>query len=215
MDSISPAIRHYLERLLSDLAGLDSQIVYLMMIIVVSVIVLDAISLGLRKKRQAIGLQAKTQTVSIDGSKSVPVRNYVSELQGLAGKPDALISENGFLIPIERKPLARKIHDRYVAQLLVYMRLIEEFEGKKPPYGYLILGPSCRRIRIDNTPERQRWLQGIVDEMMAILAREKTAVAAPHPRKCVKCDVQNSCNFRFKREEQVAGEIVQISRKTG
>ena len=114
---------------------------------------------------------------------------------GLAGRPDALISEEGYIIPIERKPLARKIRDRYVAQLLVYMRLVEEFEGRKPPYGYLILGPSARRFRIENSPERQAWLQKILDEMNAIM-KGAAAKAEPHPKKCGKCDVKEVCAFR-------------------
>ena len=126
-------IRVFLGDLISDLAHADARLVWLMVIIVVSVIVLDSISLIAKQKRKEVGIDKKTSTVSIDGSKSLPVRNYVSDIQGLAGKPDAIILEDGFIIPIERKPLARKLRDRYVAQLLVYMRLIEEFEGKKPP----------------------------------------------------------------------------------
>jgi CRISPR/Cas system-associated exonuclease Cas4 (RecB family) len=124
------------------------------------------------------------------------VRNYISEIQGLAGKPDALISEGGFIIPIERKPLARKVRDRYIAQLLVYMRLIEEFEGKKPPYGYLILGPNCRRFKIENSPDRQAWLQRLIDEMRGVLAGQATT-PTPHPKKCRKCDVRHACAFKL------------------
>jgi len=186
-------IAHFLKELLYDLAGLNSQLVFLAVIIVSSVIVIDAVTMAVRKSKKASGLGSEGVTVSIDGSKSLPVRNYISEMQGLAGKPDALLIENGYIIPIERKPLAKKLHDRYVAQLLVYMRLIEEFEGKKPPYGYLLLGPNCRRIKIDNSPDRQAWLQKLIDEMNLILAGRAQAKPAPHPKKCAKCDVKESC----------------------
>lgn len=178
--------------LLYDLVALDSEIILLAMLIVSATIVLDAVSLYARRKRRSVGITGGATTVSIDGSKSLPLRTYVSEMQGLAGKPDALISESGFIIPIERKPLARKIRDRYVAQLLVYMRLVEEFEGKKPPYGYLILGPNCRRVKIYNTQERQKWLQKMLDEMVSILHGAE-ARPDPHPRKCPKCSVRESC----------------------
>lgn len=203
------SIKHFLKDLVYDLAALDSQIVLLMVIVVAGVIVLDAISMSASKAKKASGVEPRSMSsVSIDGSKTLPVRSYVSDIQGLAGKPDALICEDGFIIPIERKPLARKLHDRYVAQLLVYMRLVEEFEGKKPPYGYLILGANCRRIRIDNTPERQAWLQGLINQMQAILKNEVAAKASPHPKKCRKCDVKDSCQFRADQ----AGEsnLVQI-----
>lgn len=187
--------RDYVLRLLADIAGADTQLVLLLILLVTALIVVDAISAFARSKRDEAGISAKSGTVSIDGSKTLPVKKYVSEMQGLAGVPDAIISENGHIIPVERKPLARKIRDRYVAQLLVYMRLVEEFEGKKPPYGYLILGPNCRRFKIDNTPERQAWLQKMIDEMREILDGAP-AKPAPHPAKCKKCSVRESCEHR-------------------
>ena len=192
----------YVLNLLEKLAGLDAQLVLLMTLIVVAVIVIDAISLSARHKRKEIGMSRKAGTVSIDGSKALPIRNYVSEMQGLAGKPDALISEGGYIIPVERKPLARKIRDRYVAQILVYMRLIEEFEGRKPPYGYLILGANCRRVKIENSEERQAWLQKLLDEMRAVLERGAAVVPAPQLQKCSKCDVRSACAYKLSAPER-------------
>ncbi|MBX7143332.1 MAG: Dna2/Cas4 domain-containing protein [Oligoflexia bacterium] len=188
-------IRQYVYDLLVDIAAADTNLVLLLIISVAALIVLDAVTSFAKTKRTEAGIDVKSGAVSIDGSKTLPVRKYVSEMQGLAGVPDALICENGYIIPVERKPLARKIRDRYVAQLLVYMRLVEEFEGKRPPYGYLILGPSCRRFKIENTPDRQAWLQKMIDEMHEILAGAP-AKAAPHPTKCRKCSVHDACRFR-------------------
>ena len=72
------------------------------------------------------------------------------------------------------------------------MRLIEEFEGKRPPYGYLLLGPKFRRIKIENSEERQKWLQTHIDQMRGILAGA-AAKPAPHPRKCSRCEVRLIC----------------------
>lgn len=197
-------IRHYIYNLLGDIVEADTELVLLMFLIVVALIVLDAVSAFAKSRRKETGINLKAGPVSIDGSHALPVRKYVSEMQGLAGSPDALISENGNLIPVERKPLARKLRDRYVAQLLVYMRLVEEFEGKRPPYGYLILGPSCRSFKIENTPERQAWLQTMIDEMRLVLDGAP-ARATPHPVKCRKCSVRDSCSFK--------AETVQIQPK--
>ena len=198
-------IGRYILQLFNDLATVDSGIVLLAVIIVAAAIVLDAVTRSARRGKEESGIDRKATTVSIDGSKSLPVRHYVSEMQGLAGKPDALISENGYIIPVERKPLARKIRDRYVAQLLVYMRLVEEFEGKKPPYGYLILGPNCRKFKIDNSTNRQAWLQLIIEQMRAVL-NGAAAIADPHPRKCSKCDVQVHCKHSCLHSEQKSEE---------
>ena len=193
--------------------ALNPEIVVIGLVLLSMLIVLDRITSSLSSKKKGTGLGTRNNVVSIDGGTTLPVREYVSEIQGLAGRPDAVIRENGYLIPVERKPLARKLRDRYVAQLLVYMRLIEEFEGKKPPYGYLILGTNCRRIRIDNTEERQKWLQKIIDEMHAIL-RGEPAKADPHPKKCRKCEVRDSCTFRTDQQlTSAAGDsLVQLGR---
>lgn len=165
----------------------------------VSVLVLRA----LQSKSDAGGLGNIAHTIGIDGSSLVPGREYISKRLGLAGKPDALIKEDGMLIPVERKPLAKKLRDRYVAQLLVYMRLVEEFEGKKPAYGYLLLGPSCRKIKIENTVQKQAWLEKIIVEMRQVL---ETSVARtdPHPKKCAKCPVRTSCREWKDKDVRVA-----------
>jgi CRISPR/Cas system-associated exonuclease Cas4 (RecB family) len=194
--TVAEQVREYIYKLLGDIVVADSQLVMLMFLIVVALIVLDAVSAYAKSKRKETGIDVRSGTLSIDGSKSLPVRKYVSEMQGLSGSPDALISEDGYLIPVERKPLARKLRDRYVAQLLVYMRLVEEFEGKRPPYGYLILGPSCRRFKIENTPERQAWLQTMIDQMRLVL-NGAPAQATPHASKCRKCSVRDACSFKI------------------
>ncbi|MFM1848202.1 MAG: hypothetical protein RL417_1676 [Pseudomonadota bacterium] len=195
-------ITTWLSTTAADLAQLDVDLILLVLLGIIGMVVLGRVNSVLESKEQKVGFSSSTITVSVDGSRSLPVRNYVSEIQGLAGKPDALIAEEGFIIPVERKPLARKIRDRHIAQLLVYMRLIEEFEGKKPPYGYLILGPNCRRFKIENSPDRQAWLQKHLDEMRGILAGEPSK-PTPHPRKCRKCDVRHSCAHRVEDEAPV------------
>jgi predicted RecB family nuclease len=163
------------------------------------VIVLDAVYTYTKAKRHAAGIANNKETLSdiIQNRKVIDGQHYLSDIQGLAGKPDAIILENNYIIPVERKPFAKKLRDRYIAQLLVYMRLIEEFEGIRPPYGYLILGKNCRRVKIMNTPERQAWLQTFIDEMQAILSNQAPAIPSPHPQKCNKCAVKNSCNASY------------------
>jgi CRISPR-associated protein Cas4 len=149
-----------------------------------------------RRKREASGFLQSEVALAIDGGTLLPEREYVSKRQGLAGKPDALVKELDFVIPVERKPLAKKLRDRYVVQLLVYMRLVEEFEGVRPPHGYLLLGPSCRRIKVVNSESKQQWVDGLIREMRGILEGAAPR-AAPHPKKCAKCEVRDRCDARI------------------
>ena len=185
-----------LYNIVNQISQLDIRFILPPVLLLGALIILDSITMIIGEKSKRVGFKSDINTVGVDGVRNLPVRSYVSDMQGLAGRPDALINEDGFIIPIERKPLAKKIHDRYVAQLLVYMRLVEEFEGKRPPYGYLILGPNCRRFRIDNTDEKQAWLQSILDEMRAILNGSE-AVAMPHPKKCAHCQVKDACTHKI------------------
>lgn len=176
-----------------DLRHLGTDTIVFVILLVITVIVVDGVLLLISNLRVTSGLNKKTKAVSVDGGKRIGAKNYVSDNQLLAGRPDAVIEEHGYLIPVEHKPLAKKIHDRYVAQLLVYMRLIEEFEGKKPPYGYLIIGPQCKRFIVENSPQRQAWLQKMLNEMQEVIGGAP-CVATPLPKKCKKCEVRSHCS---------------------
>jgi len=172
-------------------------LLYTMLVISTYFVVNDVIR-AIKKRERRTGLTpSQSLELTIDGSKKHQVKTYISEIQGISGRPDAVILENGFFIPVERKPIGNKVRDRHIAQLLVYMRLIEEFEGKKPPYGYLIIGKSARKVKIYNTPERQNWLSIQLDEMKQIVAEKTKAVAQPQKNKCAHCKVQDHCESRF------------------
>jgi CRISPR-associated protein Cas4 len=153
---------------------------------------------GREAKRRHVdsGFLQSEVALAIDSGVLLPEREYVSYKQGLAGKPDALVREDGVVIPVERKPLAKKLRDRYVAQLLVYMRLVEEFEGVRPPHGYLLLGSQCRRIKVVNSPAKQAWVDGLLCEMRRVLDGGAPS-PQPHPRKCNRCEVRDRCSARM------------------
>jgi CRISPR-associated protein Cas4 len=185
---------------LYDLAQADTQLVLLAVLCVCTSIVLDVVSSFAKQKKKASGIGKGQKAIAVDSQKKTQTKEYISEIQGLAGRPDALLFEHGKIIPVERKPMSNKIRDRSVAQLLVYMRLIEEFEGIKPPYGYLILGKNCRRVRIENTPARQAWLQSMLDEMRAHLEDGKPVQPAPAEKKCRNCKFQAGCAIGWSAE---------------
>ena len=147
------------------------------------------------KRHRDTGFLLHEVAVAMEGSSIIPAREYISTAQGLAGKPDALVKEGEDLVPVERKPLARKLRDRYVAQLLVYMRLVEECEGHRPSKGYLLLGSECRRVTIENSESKQKWLSALLEQMRKVLDGGE-ARPTPHPAKCSKCDVRHRCSAR-------------------
>lgn len=155
--------------------------------------VLFFLSRSLSRERRSVGIENESAILAVDGSAVRETREYISPRLKLAGRPDAVLQENGVPIPIEYKPNARKVRDRYVAQLLVYLRLIEDAHGMHPPHGYLVIGDKAKRIKIQNSKERQQWLQGELDIMRAVLSEHLEAPTRPHPRKCERCPVRDQC----------------------
>jgi CRISPR-associated protein Cas4 len=167
----------------------------LVLLVVTTLWLIGSFRKEVKRRHAGAGFSPEEIALAIDGSAMLPDREYISQAQGIAGRPDAIIEENGKVIPVERKPLAKKLRDRYVVQLLVYMRLVEEFEGERPPHGYLLLGPSCRRIKVENSENKQAWVSGLIREMRRILDGAPPR-PTPHPKKCAKCDVRERCSAR-------------------
>ncbi len=124
----------------------------------------------------------------------MPGKSYASAELGLRGKPDAVIREKNQIIPVDIHPLANKIRDRHVVQMLAHLRLMEENEGVRPEHGILLMGKNQRKVLLKNTPEKQRWLETLIDEMHSIMDGIP-AVPSPTPQKCRACDVRGICEF--------------------
>src|SRR5690349_1348648 len=88
---------------------------------------------------------APEETVSLD--------NLIlfSERYRLTGRPDRIVRIDGHYIPEEWKKAVRPQH-HHATQLAVYMLLIEEHYGIRPPYSVLITGDG-RHWEVSNTED--------------------------------------------------------------
>jgi len=168
------------------------EILVILIILGVIIFVWDLLMRQSNQLKTSGGLTEKSQLVAVSGSTKIPGRVYSSAELGLSSQPHSLIKEEGFLIPVDVVPSSKKVKDRHVVQMLVHMRLVETIEGKRPPYGILILGKEQRSVRIKNTDEKQSWLDDILGEMRSILGGVP-AVAKPSYYKCKGCDVRDYC----------------------
>lgn len=175
------------------------EILILLLIMGVIITVWDMLMRHSSKIQAAGGLGEKSELVALKGSDLVPEKEYRSETLKLISQPHGIIKEGGFLIPIDNVPSSKKVRDRHVVQMLVHLRVIEEQEGKMPPYGILILGKEQRSVRIKNTEEKQRWLDNILAEMRSIMDGVP-AVPKPTYYKCRGCDVRPVCAFSAYKE---------------
>lgn len=151
--------------------------------------------------RKTSGLDDKSELISLRGGEFLPGKDLYSATLGLSSKPDALIKEDGFVIPVDIKPLSNKVRDRHIVAMMINLLLIEESAGVRPPYGILLLGKDKRRVKIKNSEEKQRWVAALLDEMRSI-AGGVPAIPAPAPYKCRHCDVRDGCEHSLAKEEQ-------------
>ncbi|NDG14103.1 MAG: hypothetical protein EB110_00280, partial [Betaproteobacteria bacterium] len=70
----------------------------LITLVVVSLWVIRLFTREAKRRHRDAGFSPAQITLSVDGSSLLPKREYISMSQGLAGKPDALIHEDGKVI---------------------------------------------------------------------------------------------------------------------
>jgi len=191
---------HYIRSLLKVAPRDDSSFTVpaemLLLILVLGLIIFlwDFFERKNKHLRETSGMHQSAEAVAVKGSAQTPGTILHSQRLGLKSKPDAIIREAGNITPVDIHPLANKIRDRHVVQMLVHLRLIEDSEGRRPEHGVLLMGKTQRRVILRNTPEKQRWLETLIDEMRSIVDGVP-AMASPSPAKCNACDVREKCQF--------------------
>jgi len=126
-----------------------------------------------------------------------PASPYYSSTWGLAGRPDYVLDHRGRLIPVEVKTgrTPQTPHEGHVLQLGAYCLLIEDGEGRTPPYGLIRYPEATFRVPFDHRL-RQR-----VDEALEEMreARNRGGVERGHrdPWRCRTCGYRDACDQRL------------------
>jgi CRISPR/Cas system-associated exonuclease Cas4 (RecB family) len=181
------------------LAGLPIEIIVMLLVLGGIIFLWDLLDRRRRKLSKNSGIDQKSEIVALKGSGTIPSKEFFSEKLNLRSTPQGLIKVEGTTIPVDIYPFGKKVKDRHVIQMIAHLRLIEENEGTKPPYGTLILGE--RSIKIKNSEEKQRWLESVIKEMRSI-QNGTPALASPSFFKCKSCDVHSICTFSSYQEDK-------------
>lgn len=184
----------------ATISNVPEEIISLMLVLGLIIYMWDLFLRRSARTRRESGLEATSEAVAVKGSTQLPGREFIYDAEQLRSKPDALIREGNSLIPVDIHPLAGKVRDRHVLQLLMHLRLIEFVDGTRPDYGVLLMGKEQRRVEIKNTDEKQRWLETLIDEMRSIMDGVP-AVPSPSRFKCRSCDVRQICTHRIVDDE--------------
>jgi CRISPR-associated exonuclease Cas4 len=122
---------------------------------------------------------------------------FTSDRYGLSGRPDYIIKLDAGLIPVEEKKgrTPRGPLFSHILQVAAYCMLIEEVEGKAPPYGILKYPEHEHEIEF-NDDLRSVVIEKLGD-MRRILITEDCHRNHERPGKCASCSRRDVCPERL------------------
>jgi CRISPR-associated exonuclease Cas4 len=163
--------------------------------VIVGIALIAASSLALvwaARVRKATGLPGG-RIISRDTGPEERGSPLFSARYGLTGTPDYVIRTSRGLVPVEVKPARYESepHDSHLLQVLAYCLLLEETEGKRPPYG--LLRYSSDTFKVDYNAQTRAYLLSVMDEVRG--AAQATEVHRNHdqPQRCRACGYRPVC----------------------
>ena len=138
--------------------------------------------------RKEYRVRGEIEYIDMDKAKA-----FKSEKYGLSGRPDYIIKLDAGLIPVEEKKgrTPRGPLFSHILQVAAYCLLIEEVEGKAPPYGILKYPEHEHEIEF-NDDLRAVVLEKL-GEMRRILVTEDCHRNHDRPGKCASCSRRDVC----------------------
>ncbi|MEJ2732549.1 MAG: Dna2/Cas4 domain-containing protein [Anaerolineae bacterium] len=124
-------------------------------------------------------------------------RPLFSSQHGLTGRPDYLVRSRQGIIPVEVKSGAapEQPYQAHVLQLAAYCLLVEEQEGRAPPYG--ILKYDDRAFEVDYGPALRAELLEILAGIRQDLRAREVHRSHDEPGRCRGCGYRDRCEQRL------------------
>jgi CRISPR-associated exonuclease Cas4 len=149
------------------------------------------------KTRRTSGL-SKGQILDVGAAADTGDGILESEQYGLRGLPDVILRIEDELIPVEVKTgrVPRGPLFSHILQLAAYCMLIDEHQGRPPPYGILQYGKHTRH-EIDFDDELKWTLVNKLLEMRQIIRTGEAHRNHRRPGKCASCSRREGCSERL------------------
>jgi CRISPR-associated exonuclease Cas4 len=158
---------------------------------------------SLRNTERAIRARSKSgiatgHVVDVGASAETGDSIMESPQYGLRGLPDVVLRVEDELIPVEVKTgrVPRGPLFSHILQLAAYCLLIEERQGRPPPYGVLQYGKHVRH-EIDYNDELKWTLVNKLIEMRQIIRTGEAHRNHRRPGKCASCSRREGCAERL------------------
>lgn len=141
-----------------------------------------------RRSLRSYGLKDGTRTFNVP---------MLSQQLGMRGEVDMVIetTESGApeLIPVDFK-LSKKVGRHFKLQLAAYALMLEETRGIPAQRAFLYLIPLKQAKQVKITSALRRSLRRALQEMNAILHKERMPDPPRGRGKCVACEFRRFCN---------------------
>jgi CRISPR-associated exonuclease Cas4 len=148
-----------------------------------------------RRLRGASGLP-EGEIISSDMGTERKGKPLYSARFRLTGTPDYLVNTPHGIVPVEVKPTRKEEEPRqsHLLQVLAYCLLIEDTEGRRPPYG--LLRYSSSTFRVDYNDATRSHLLEVMDLMRQNAELEEWQVERSHdiPGRCRACGYRSICD---------------------
>jgi CRISPR-associated exonuclease Cas4 len=157
-----------------------------------------------KRKRGETGLPQGRVVYDDTGAWQVCPRPLFSRRYLLAGKPDYIVAQGNYLVPVEVKPrrTAARPYLSDILQLAAYCLLIEDNFDKAPPYG--IIKYAARTFPVEYTPELRRRLLATMEGMRRDLITAEVAPSHKNAQRCRACGHREQCQARVEETAESA-----------
>ena len=124
-------------------------------------------------------------------------RPLFSDRYRLTGRPDYLVRTRRGVVPVEVKSGTSppQPYLAHILQLAAYCLLVEEQEGRAPPYG--ILKYRDQAFEIDFTSGLRSELLDMIDDIRYDLRAHDVERSHDEPARCQGCGYREQCKQRL------------------
>lgn len=133
------------------------------------------------------------------GLPGAPGKPLYSARYGLAGTPDYIVATSKGPVPVEVKPgrTEAEPHESHLLQVLAYCLLLEERDGKYPPYG--LLRYKTNTFHVDYNRETRAYLLSVLEEMRAAAQQPEVHRSHEVAGRCRACAYKGICEEALAR----------------
>ncbi len=162
-------------------------------VLAVVLIGLALLALGWSGRLKAASGLPEGDVVAQDTDEEERGKPLYSARYGLTGTPDYIVRTSRGLVPVEVKPGRKEAepHESHLLQVLAYCLLLEENEGKPPPYG--LLRYSSDTFKVDYNANTRAYLLEVMDEMRGAATQQSVDRNHEQPQRCRACGYRSVC----------------------